>query len=255
MKSVLLRHISHLQINQTSPPKKNTNMKKYTFINRDKDFLNNPNPRISICLCLDTSSSMWGAPIKELNQGVQLFYDAIRQDLVASGVAEIAIVTFGAGGVKCHAEFSGIQNVQNAPVFHAGGMTPMGEAVNMALDKLANRRQQYRRNGVEYYKPWLVLMSDGQNNGSAQAFERARQRVADFCSGGNLDFLPIGVGNAADMAELASFSPQHPPFKMDGLRFREFFSWLSRSVSRVSASTPGRERSIHSIPVESWTSL
>ena len=230
-------------------------MKKYTFINRNNDLANNPNPRIAICLCLDTSGSMYGEPISSLNAGVKLFYESIKQDLVASGVAEISVVTFGAGGVQTHAEFGSVNRVTNVPQFTADGLTPMGEALNLAMDKLAKRRQEYRQSGVEYYKPWLVLMTDGQNNGSAQEFSRARQRVADFCTGGNLDFLPIAVGNEASMAQLASFSPSHKPLKLRGLCFREFFSWLSRSVSRVSCSTPGCERPLHTMRVEDWSSL
>lgn len=34
---------------------------------RIEDLVNNPTPRIPICLCLDVSSSMDGAPISELN--------------------------------------------------------------------------------------------------------------------------------------------------------------------------------------------
>lgn len=230
-------------------------MKKYTFINRNNDLANNPNPRISICLCLDTSGSMYGEPIKALNEGVKLFYESIKQDLVASGVAEISVVTFGADGVQTHAEFGSVNRVANVPQFTAGGLTPMGEALNLAMDKLAKRRQEYRQSGVEYYKPWLVLMTDGKNNGSASEFSRARQRVADFCAGGNLDFLPIAVGNEASMEQLASFSPAHKPLKLRGLCFREFFSWLSRSVSRVSCSTPGCERPLHTMRVEDWSSL
>ena len=230
-------------------------MKKYTFINRNNDLANNPNPRIAICLCLDTSGSMCGEPIKSLNEGVKLFYESIKQDLVASGVAEISVVTFGSGGVQTHANFRSVSSVDTTPNFSAGGFTPMGEALNLAMDKLTRRRQEYRQSGVEYYKPWLVLMTDGQNNGSASEFSRARQRVADFCAGGNLDFLPIAVGDEADVAQLASFSPAHKPLKLRGLCFREFFSWLSRSVSRVSCSSPGCERPLHTMHVEDWSSL
>lgn len=230
-------------------------MNRYTLINRHKDLIANPNPRIPICLCLDTSSSMGGAPIASLNSGVQLFYDTIKQDLIASGVAEIAVVTFGAGGVRCHTDFAGVESVPHAPQFHAGGNTPMGEAVNLALNKLTERRKDYCRSGVEYYKPWLILMTDGQNNGSMKEYKRAQQRVADLCAGGNLDFLPIGIGAGADMAGLAGFSSRHKPYKLNGLRFREFFSWLSRSVSRVSCSMPGQECALSALPTSDWSTL
>lgn len=230
-------------------------MKNKRFINSHRDLIDNPNPRIAICLCLDTSSSMNGAPIQALNQGVRLFYESIQKDIMASGVAEISVVTFGHDGVKCHSDFAGVQTVSHIPFFSAGGCTPMGEAVNLSLDKLVMRRREYCKSGVEYYKPWLILMTDGQNNGSEDEFSRACQRVSNLCASANLDFLPIGVGDNVEMSELARFSAKHKPHKLNGLSFREFFSWLSKSVSRVSCSMPGQECSLKDIPVGSWSSL
>ena len=44
---------------------------------REEDLFNNPVPRVPIALVLDTSSSMTGAPIDELNSGVKMFYEEI----------------------------------------------------------------------------------------------------------------------------------------------------------------------------------
>ena len=50
---------------------------------RLEDLVNNPTARVPVCLCLDTSGSMGGMPIDELNEGVRLFYEAIREDETA----------------------------------------------------------------------------------------------------------------------------------------------------------------------------
>ena len=67
------------------------------YILRQEDLVENPTARVPICLVLDVSGSMSGEPIAELNEGVGLFFDAIRADDVAQYAAEIAVVTFGAG--------------------------------------------------------------------------------------------------------------------------------------------------------------
>ena len=56
---------------------------------RLEDLVNNPTARVPVCLCLDTSGSMQGDPIRELNGGVRFFYDAIRDDETALYAAEI----------------------------------------------------------------------------------------------------------------------------------------------------------------------
>ena len=65
------------------------------FIIRQQELVENPTPRVPICLVLDVSGSMSGQPIEELQEGVRMFFDAIREDDVAQYAAEIAIVTFG----------------------------------------------------------------------------------------------------------------------------------------------------------------
>ena len=45
-----------------------------------RDLMDNPSPRVPVALCLDVSASMAGAPIGELNRGVQQFLEEMRQD-------------------------------------------------------------------------------------------------------------------------------------------------------------------------------
>lgn len=117
---------------------------------RLEDLVNNPTARVPVCLCLDTSGSMDGDPIDELNGGVRLFYEAIREDETAMYSAEISIVTFG-GDAQCIADFASLEIQPDAPLLTANGMTPMGEAVNIGLDLLERRKNEYKERGVDYY--------------------------------------------------------------------------------------------------------
>src|SRR5690242_1423886 len=99
------------------------------------EFSQNPDPRVPCILLLDTSWSMNGAPIDALNQGLQTFQTDINQDNLARRRVEVAIVTFGSGGVQVVQDFVTAGQFQ-APLLKAGGVTPMGEAINCALDLL-----------------------------------------------------------------------------------------------------------------------
>src|SRR5687768_7192226 len=59
------------------------------------DFATNPEPRCPVILLLDTSGSMQGDPIQELNQGLVTFKDELMADELAAKRVELAIVTFG----------------------------------------------------------------------------------------------------------------------------------------------------------------
>ena len=230
---------------------------------RLEDLVNNPTARVPVCLCLDISGSMGSGggflsrgdiPIDELNQGVRLFYDAIRADDVAKFSAEIAVVTFG-GTEQLVEDFAGVDRQQAIPAFSANGGTPMGEAVNLALDCLERRKQEYKEKGVDYFQPWLVLMTDGAPNGDSQELERAVSRTADLVNNRKLTVFPIGIGKDAAMDVLARFSPKRQPLRLKGLNFREFFQWLSQSVSRTSQSMPGESVSLDLDGIKGWAEL
>ncbi len=211
---------------------------------RLEDLVNNPTARVPICLCLDVSGSMDGEPIRELNEGIRIFYDAIRGDETALYAAEICIVAFGGNRPECIVDFATVEYQGDVAMLDANGGTPMGEAVNMGLDLLDRRKNEYKDKGVDYFQPWLVLMTDGQPNGDSGELSRAINRTVKLVNDKKLVVFPIGIGNEADMDTLRKFSPNRTPMRLKGLHFKEFFQWLSQSVSRTSQSMPGEKVSL-----------
>lgn len=216
---------------------------------RKKELISNPTARVAVCLVLDTSGSMSGAPIDELNKGVKLFIDAIKNDDIAKYAAEVAIVTFG-GDVEVYSDFQNIENFSFRDLDADGG-TPMEEAVMQALDLLETRKKEYVDAGVDYYQPWMVIMSDGQpdyppNQSSSITYDMASKR--------KLSCFQLGIGDGADMQTLAKFSPRKP-LRLKGLNFEGFFEWLSKSIQAVSQSTVGDEVKLDTSSIDDWGSL
>lgn len=219
-----------------------------------EDLFENPTPRVPVALCLDCSGSMMGEPIAELNEGVKTFYKAINDDEIARFSAEICIVTFGP--VSLEADFATLDVRPQPPILSASGNTPMGEAVLLALDCLEQRKEAYKASGVDYYQPWLVLMTDGQPyGGSTQVLNEQINRVSSMVESEKLTVFPIGIGPRADMNVLQRFSPGRDALRLQGLKFSEFFSWLSKSVSRVSQSTPGDKVDLDLSGLRGWAQL
>jgi uncharacterized protein YegL len=86
------------------------------------DFADNPEPRCPCLLILDTSGSMRGQPLDELNAGIRIFKDELSADSMASKRVEIAIISFGP--VQIAADFQ-TADVFNPPTLVADGDTPM----------------------------------------------------------------------------------------------------------------------------------
>ncbi|SHI98977.1 Uncharacterized conserved protein YegL, contains vWA domain of TerY type [Clostridium cavendishii DSM 21758] len=216
---------------------------------REQDLYDNPTPRVPVCLVLDTSGSMMGEPIDELNKGVALFFKSIKDDPIAKYAAEISIINFGGAIANKVLDFTTVEK-QKVPTLEAHGLTPMGSAITMALDILERRKEEYSEAGVEYFQPWLVIMTDGIPTDS---IEEVIQRTVKLVNNRKLTVFPIGIGDEADMDILSKFSPGNAPAKLKDLDFTALFEWLSQSVIDTSKSMAGE--SINLKDPSTWMEL
>lgn len=195
------------------------------------EFAMNPEPRCPCVLLLDTSGSMGGEPIELLNAGIRQFEEELKADALASKRVEVCLYTFGP--VKKVVDFVGA-GAFSAPTLKADGLTPIGEAIDKALDALEARKDAYKQNGIAYYRPWIFLLTDGEPTDDTAA---AAARLKEAEAKKSVAFFAVGVEDA-DMDALSKLSVR-TPIKLAGLQFKELFSWLSTSLQGVSRSQVG----------------
>lgn len=213
-------------------------MSRVISLQSSVQFANNPEPRCPCVLLLDTSGSMTGAPIEELQRGLKALRDDLVQDPLACQRVEIAVVTFG-GQPRVVQDFV-TADAFDPPAFSADGYTPMGAAILQALDMLETRKALYRRTGCAYSRPWLFLITDGRPEGEHhQLIEQAAGRILAEESAKRLCFFAVGV-QGADMPQLEKVSVRKPVM-LQGLNFVDLFVWLSRSMQSIAQSQLGTQ--------------
>lgn len=209
------------------------------------EFADNPEPRCPLVLVLDTSGSMAGEPIQELNEGLAVLAQDLAADDLASQRVEVAIVTFGP--VELVQDFV-IADQFEAPRLTPTGKTPLGAAVERAIDMVTARKEEYKAAGIAYFRPWIFLITDGAPTDKwADAKKRVHQGEADRA----FSFFAVGVADA-DFTVLNELSPK-PALALQGLAFRELFQWLSQSQRQLSSSQPGDQVKLP--PADSWASV
>jgi uncharacterized protein YegL len=202
------------------------------------EFVDNPENRCPVILLLDTSASMSGKPIEQLNEALIDFKQDITRDDQACLSVEIALVTFGP--VKLVHDFVTVENFI-PPSLKADGMTPMGEAIEYALDLLEQRKQNYKTHGIVYYRPWIFLITDGA---PTDHWQTAAHRIRIAEEEHRLLFFTVAV-QGADIQTLKQIAPlERPPVTLRGLDFRSLFLWLSTSMKRISGSKIGQAVSL-----------
>ena len=214
-------------------------------------FAENPEPRCPCVLLVDVSSSMYGKPIDALNEGLARFTEELNSDPLASLRVEIAIITFGSTAEVAQDFITADQF--KAPTLVANGTTMMSAGINLALDKIEERKQMYRDNGIDYYRPWLFLLTDGAPTETPEVVSAASTKLEQAENEKRVAAFSVAVAGA-DMETLTDISPRRP-LMLKGLEFGSMFVWLSQSMSRVSASRTDDEIALDTDGLRDWAAV
>ena len=204
----------------------------------DVALVDNAEQRTPLVLVIDCSGSMAGAPISQLNAGLQVLEQELKADAIASKRVRLLVVQFGGRDqVEMAGDWTDAMDFV-APTFAADGSTPTGQAIDFALARIEEEKMGFKQAGVAYTRPWLFLMSDGQ---PTDAWQQAADRCRVAEQGNKVAVFPIAIGAGADANVLGQFSSKGSASvkRLEGLKFQELFLWLSASMKVVSQSKPG----------------
>jgi uncharacterized protein YegL len=247
------------------------------YVGEDDELVSNSSARIPVCLCVDTSSSMnlvlkggtmtgrtfykdgqtWNEVagdvttlLDEMVSGIGKFYETIKENPQAKASCEICVVTYD-DSARVLEDFGSIEG-RDVPNFELGDNTAMSEGVELALKKLDERKQEYKKNGVEYYQPWLVLFTDGEPTDDV---ENVQSRTKQMESANKLTIFPIALTDDADKTALAGFSAKRRPISIKKDKLDKFFEWLGKSVATVSQSQVGDKVKLDTSSIDDWGSI
>ena len=210
------------------------------------EFADNANERTPCVLVLDCSGSMRGEPINQLNAGLVALEKELKEDIDASSRVQILIIkAFGKDEAVISSDWVDAMNF-TAPKMEAGGLTPLGKAMELALEKIEKQKYIYDSCGVTSKRPWIFLISDGEP--TDYGWEQAAEKCKIAQEKKKVVIHAVGT-QGANLEKLAKFSVMSPK-RLTGLKFTEFFLWLSRSVSCISKAAPNASNLLKDI--EAW---
>jgi uncharacterized protein YegL len=204
------------------------------------------------CLCvllLDVSGSM-RKPVSEgssitrldkLNEALASFYEDIiygKHGVAKTtiGQLEVAIVAFDQSP-KLIRKPKLLTRTEAAPkLTERGSTTETVRALDYVIDNVINgRKRWYDQTGQNYYRPWIVLLTDGNPSSSAEEIERIHTRLCQMVKDRHLSIIGVGIGDAVSIDKLNKVSADHAKL-LNGMRFAQFFRWLSNSLSTITKS-------------------
>ena len=218
----------------------------------EEELSNNAETRAPIVICVDCSFSMLQHHrLERVMEGLDTFCRELARDEIACASAEVCIVSYGGTMARVELDFAPPDRIR-LPKLTASGETPLADAVKTALENLEMRKRRYRDNGNSYYRPWLILLGDGDETMSARELNQAAALLKEESDAKHLNVLCVTVGDEdrIQYASLMKLAPDGRVHYLRDLKFKEFFSWLSQSIERTSLSMSGEE--VYYEPTTTW---
>lgn len=181
---------------------------------------------------LDTSGSMMGEKIKQLNFAIREAIDPMRDTASENPNAQVLVrvLTFSTGAQWHLATPTPVNDFKWSDV-PAGGVTDMGKALIMLAEQL-----RVQTMGDKALRPVLVLISDGQPTddfGSGLKILMAEQWAKKAVR------LAIAVGKDADRDVLSKFigTPEFQPLQANNAAaLVNYIRWASTAVLKAASS-------------------
>ena len=162
-------------------------------------------PHCAVMLVLDTSHSMWGQGLADLQLSLKAFFGTIARENFPNAQLHIAAVSMGDnfGMLEEFTPFA--QSTLPGMKIRPKGNTPLGAALTLALDKIEAQTALWKNAGVSRVTPQLVILSDGK---SSDDFSAAVYRLRQMTGQNRLFSRAIALGNSPDMGVLTQIASE-----------------------------------------------
>lgn len=203
--------------------------------------------RRPVYLLLDTSSSMFGAPIQSVQQGVHMIHNELLNNPHAIETVYLSVITFASTAQQI-VQLSSVEAFK-PPALKAEGQTALGAAITLleqAFDRELIANTEGRKGD---YRPLVFLLTDGAptddwrpaiNKLKARKTMRYGAFVALGC-GPNVNKTILNE-ITGDVLIMSDTSPDS---------IKQFFKWVSASIQKTSqkVDTKAEESGLEIVPL------
>lgn len=184
--------------------------------------------RLPVYILIQTSGAMHGEPIESIKVGLETMVSSLRQDPFALESVHISLVTFNRSTEQI-LPLTELENLQLPEIIlpESGG-THLGEALKFICDRVDKEILQTTPEQKGDWRPLLFIMTNGKPSDN-QLYKEMIPQIKKRKFG---SIIACAAGPKADSTRLKELTDHVVSLDTtDSATFRQFFKWVSASVS------------------------
>ena len=180
----------------------------------------------------DVSDSM---NVERINEGLQRIMSEAANDPVVADRAEFALIAFNSE-TKILVKPSHVYDI-NLPSIQASGQAYLNNALELARYFVDDRKKYYRSLGIAYYRPWILVLTDGYWADDSQEIQRMADVIHEEVKNKKYYFDVIGVGDEVNEPALAKLTVSGcSARKIDSINLMNYFEWPNYNMFKYDNS-------------------
>lgn len=184
---------------------------------------NGPKAHLPVAIALDRSySTETIRPL--LNHCAEKLISSLKEDMFLRNIVELLVVQFSSD-YETVVDFAPLETVRGneLDILKSGGSTATGDALLYILQRLDEKKIEWRLSGEKYYQPLLFLLTDGYPDAGLgapdtvvehvrQTYEAAAEQIREREANQKIVFIAAGIqqkngyhANIEKLQELTSY--------------------------------------------------
>ena len=187
--------------------------------------------KLLISIALDNSASMKGEKMDKLKQAVFAFNDRLAQEGLIDRI-EFSTTIFS--GFNCVVAKPFEETTIVKEKFFAGGIPFVDLSIAKSIEKLKDRLEYCDTENVSYYKPWLIVLSNGENFGDVN---NSVELITKMAKEGKLTYFPFALSDREFDNSLYPLRKLKKFITIKDAMYDNLFNWIF-DVAKKRVETP-----------------
>lgn len=211
-----------------------------TLLLTKTDYNTNKNPRLPLCICIDTSDNVRRSLLPEVQNVINSLKDFILSDSEYQSKIQLCVVCYGKE-TKVISNFVSLNENSNFIIEEINGEPDLKNAITKCVGLLNNQLATYTEKGIRFYLPELLILSSGKTSTDIGDIS---ERLCKAQNKKKLCVMPfvLGEGDGKEISRLTEDKQVYSNVNDFGL----FFNCLKNSIEQLSSSSAAACESLKS---------